>query len=78
MDVDQSILLQCHLWLVTASFLAVIMTMPLDDSRIDHLDDATSRASDAGDLVSRFRRITRDLASRARAPYGDCLWVLYG
>jgi hypothetical protein len=78
MDVDQSILLQCHLWLVTASFLAVIVTMPMDGSRMDHLDDATGRASDSGDLVSRFRSITRDLASRARAPFGDSLWVLYG
>jgi hypothetical protein len=78
MDVDQSMLLLCHLWLVTGSFLAVVMTTPMGDSRIDLLDDATRPASDGADLVTRFRRITRDLASRARAPFGDCLWVLYG
>jgi hypothetical protein len=77
MDVDQSILLQCHLWLVTASFLAVVMTMPMDRGRINRLDDATMRASDGADLVARFHRIKSDLASRARAPFGDYLWVLY-
>ena len=77
MDVDVTLLL-CHLWLVTASFLAVVMTTPIDDSPIDVLDGATRGASNGVDLVARFARIKSDLFSRARAPFGDCLWVLYG